>query len=260
MATPKGYKVDTKRSIAIGTRQDIEAPALEHAYREDTPSPNDPVDATIYRNVLPTELGYYSAFGIIGIGAVPNYSGSYQYTIGNNLQEAFKAAPKQDILWLETGSLHRVGVGVGEDGIWLIAPSLSFAESEEAELDYRNYVENWYKILPKKFEAGVRYLWTSCVIDGVVYAYRQGDDHIYIIGDFTLRDKEGATTVWENSYLQLKIQTAVPTFLNMEGQMGIFRADNRLGFWDSDNAIAWSSALDKMDFKPDVTTFAGITM
>lgn len=260
MATPKGFKIDVSRSIVIGTRKDVEAWPLEHSYREDAPSEFERVEATNYRNVLPTDLGYSSAFGLIEIGRVPNYPNTYQYTVGSNLQEAFKAAPKQEILWIETGSLDRVGVCLGEDGIWLIAPSMTFDEAGKAGLDYSSYVEHWHKVVPKQFDVGVRYLWTTCVIDGVIYAYRQGDEHLYIIGDYTLRDRENATTVvWENEYLQLKIQTAVPTFLNMEGQMGLFKADNRLGFWDSDNAIAWSSALDKLDFKPDVTTFAGIT-
>ena len=48
-----------------------------------------------------------------------------------------------------------------------------------------------------------------------------------------------------------------PTFLNMDGQQGIFKAGSRLGFWDSENSTAWSSIDDYRDFKPSVTTLAG---
>jgi hypothetical protein len=49
----------------------------------------------------------------------------------------------------------------------------------------------------------------------------------------------------------------VPTFLNMAGQQGIFRAGQRLGFWDSENSIAWSTIDDFTDFTPSIQTLAG---
>lgn len=48
-----------------------------------------------------------------------------------------------------------------------------------------------------------------------------------------------------------------PTFLNMAGQLGIFRAGIRLGFWDSENSIAWSSIDDLSEFTPSIETLAG---
>ena len=51
----------------------------------------------------------------------------------------------------------------------------------------------------------------------------------------------------------------VPTFLNMEGQLGIFRAGIQLGFWDSSNAVACSSVVDLFDFEPSVETLASLT-
>lgn len=50
-----------------------------------------------------------------------------------------------------------------------------------------------------------------------------------------------------------------PTFLNMAGQQGIFRAGFQLGFWDSANAVACSSVNDLMDFEPSVETLASVT-
>jgi hypothetical protein len=49
----------------------------------------------------------------------------------------------------------------------------------------------------------------------------------------------------------------VPSFLNMDGQQGLFKAGSRLGFWDSANSTAWSSIDDFSDFVPSVTTLAG---
>jgi len=51
-----------------------------------------------------------------------------------------------------------------------------------------------------------------------------------------------------------------PSFLNMAGQMGIFRAGLRLGFWDSANSVSWSSNLDLTDFTPSVENLAGNTI
>ena len=48
-----------------------------------------------------------------------------------------------------------------------------------------------------------------------------------------------------------------PSFLNMQGQQGIFSAGHRLGFWDSANSIAWSSLDDFSDFTPSIQTLAG---
>jgi len=61
------------------------------------------------------------------------------------------------------------------------------------------------------------------------------------------------------SLLPDHFQPVVPTFINMEGQMGLFKAGSRLGFWDSANAIATSNIDDFTDFKPAVKTLAGIS-
>jgi hypothetical protein len=58
----------------------------------------------------------------------------------------------------------------------------------------------------------------------------------------------------------LTITSFVPTFLNMTGQMGIFRAGLRLGMWDSANSVSWSSNLDLTNFTPSIETLAGNTI
>lgn len=51
--------------------------------------------------------------------------------------------------------------------------------------------------------------------------------------------------------------TVTPLFLNMAGQHGIFKAGIRLGFWDSENSVSWSSIDDFSDFTPSIETLAG---
>lgn len=51
--------------------------------------------------------------------------------------------------------------------------------------------------------------------------------------------------------------TVTPIFLNMAGQHGIFKAGIRLGFWDSENSVSWSSIDDFSDFTPSIETLAG---
>ena len=88
----------------------------------------------------------------------------------------------------------------------------------------------------------VHYEWTYCVINNELYMYRQGGSKVYKIED----------VIGDVKVLELS-----PNFLNMEGQVGIFKAGGRLGFWDSDNSFSWSSVDDYMDFEPSVTTLAG---
>lgn len=67
---------------------------------------------------------------------------------------------------------------------------------------------------------------------------------------------------WGTAYLDddLVIRGFTPSFLNMAGQMGIFRAGLRLGFWDSSNSVSWSSNLDLSDFTPSLENLAGNTI
>lgn len=83
--------------------------------------------------------------------------------------------------------------------------------------------------------------WTTCVINDRLYVYRQGDPkYYYFAKTFT-----GADVV-----------EVIPTFLYMPGQIGIFKAGGRLGFWDNENSVAWSNFDDHGDFTPSITTLA----
>lgn len=81
--------------------------------------------------------------------------------------------------------------------------------------------------------------YTWCVIENNLYIYRQGHTHVVKI------DFDGT------------VSTFIPSFLNMAGQLGIFRANGRLGFWDSANSTSWSSALDLTDFTPSIENMVG---
>ena len=81
--------------------------------------------------------------------------------------------------------------------------------------------------------------WTWCIIENILYMYRQANTVVYkVIANGTL-------------------SSFTPSFLTMAGQMGIFRANGRLGFWDSANSVSWSSVLDHTDFTPSLETLAG---
>lgn len=65
-----------------------------------------------------------------------------------------------------------------------------------------------------------------------------------------------ATAPSTGQYMYLPYERT-PTFLNMAGQHGIFKAGMRLGFFDSENSVAWSSLDDLSDFTPSLETLAG---
>lgn len=85
-----------------------------------------------------------------------------------------------------------------------------------------------------------QYTWT--VIENTLYIYRQGAANVLKVLD------------------DLTYTLITPTFLNMAGQMGIFKANGSLAFWDSENSIAWSNVFDLTDFEPSVENLVGNTI
>jgi hypothetical protein len=84
--------------------------------------------------------------------------------------------------------------------------------------------------------------YTWCVIENNLYIYRQGHTHVIKIDDAHV------------------ITQFIPSFLNMSGQIGMFRGNGRLCFWDSENSVAWSSAFDLTDFTPSIENMVGNTI
>lgn len=89
---------------------------------------------------------------------------------------------------------------------------------------------------------GAHYPWTTCVIDDRLYAYQERGAKYYVF-----------TKVFNG----IDVVEVTPNFLNMPEQLGIFKAGGRLGFWDSENSVAWSNFDDHSDFTPSITTLAG---
>lgn len=119
-------------------------------------------------------------------------------------------------------------IALCSDGIWL----------------YDATATTWTKVQALTDNSGISQYdeWTYSVIENNLYMYRQGNSVVY-------------------KYTQAGVLTNfAPTFLNMAGQVGIFRARGRLGFWDSANSIAWSAADDLTNCTPSLETLAGNTI
>ena len=121
-------------------------------------------------------------------------------------------------------------IALTESGIWIKKANVTGA-----------WVQALAMTVP--LEPTTHYEWTYVVISNNLYVYKQSyASYQKIVSDVT----DGVV-----------ITSHVPNTLNMAGQMGIFRAGGRLGFWDSDDSIAWSNQDDYEDFEPSITTFAG---
>jgi hypothetical protein len=93
----------------------------------------------------------------------------------------------------------------------------------------------------------IHYDWTYVIISDELYCYMQGKGTYQKI----------VSSATAPGYI---LSSVAPTFLNMAGQMGIFQAGGRLGFWDSADSVAWSNLDDLGDFEPSIETLAGNTL
>ena len=94
-------------------------------------------------------------------------------------------------------------------------------------------------------DPNAHYPWTYSVLNDDLYCYQQNKPNYQKIVSAV---GPGVT-----------VTSFVPNTLNMTAQMGIFRAGGRLGFWDSDDSIAWSSLDNYQDFVTSIQTQAGAT-
>jgi len=163
-------------------------------------------------NFLPTSYGYRSYFGTKAI-----------------LTAIALITSKVDkVICYQLNTYVNKLIALCSDGIWI----------------YDAVGTTWTKVQALTDNSGSSQYdeWTYCVIENVLYLYRQGNSVVYKYSF------AGALTNF------------APTFLNMTGQMGIFRARGRLGFWDSANSISWSSSSDLTDFTPSLENLAGNTI
>lgn len=232
------FIVDLRKSMIIANPQHFPM-NMEKTAKEDSPVESYPIICYDAKNVIPTAFGYKSFF-----------EESTRINIGN-LAGKFV----QEIFTYQTADMDNVQFALCEDGIYV-----AFATTP-AGIPWSRIVD-----LSATVVAGVRKLWTVAVIANVVYLYQAGQPKFWAIVDLAKYAQAatpsliaGATRsqVWTG--FGLGLISYIPSFLNMAGQIGLFRADNRLGFWDSDGSVGWSSSVAIEDFKPDAKTFAGST-
>lgn len=237
----KSWIIDTKESMLIVDEQAFPI-NLGTTTREDLPEGSFRLLAYNGKNILPTALGYRNFF-----------SDSTLMTA-----EALPSEHCQVLLAYQTPTTLTQLFALCEQGMFMI--------------DATNPAATWNHIYDSGYdpEDEVRHQWSWAVVANKLCAYQQGMEEYVVISDLASVNNmlsqatagfpdADLTKIFEsipNAWGILEVQ---PTFLNMGGQIGLFRANNRLGFWDSDNATAWSSATQIFDFVPSTETFAGIT-
>lgn len=234
----KSWLIDTKQSMIVVDPKEFPV-GLGQTTREDYPT--ESVGVLLYegKNILPTPFGYQSFFDQSATLNVGNLAGRL-------IQKTFV---------YQSAQLSQVLVALCEDGIYVANGTISESSPWSRVVD-----------LSAGVVADVRRLWTTAVIGNRVFCYMQGQPKIWA---FVTPDvyTEAASPSPISDATRAQVWTAwgaglvsyIPNFINLAGQIGIFRADNRLGMWDSANAVAWSSANYIEDFKPSAQTFAGVT-
>lgn len=200
---------------------------------EDRPEQAKPIVPFEGYNFMPTAYGYKSYFGItskLDIDALPS---QVDY-----------------ILILQSNTFINKAIALCDDGIWSKEANATGAWVHDVSLD-----------IPA---AGVHYDWSYCFLDNDFFCYRSTSDGYYRHSSMPRTVTEGEIasalpTVLDPTTVHPAdtFYKVIPTFLNMAGQMGMFKAGSRLGFWDSANSISWSSIDDYAEFTPAVLTQAG---
>lgn len=185
-------------------------PMTEHATQaEDAPEQRFPVMPYEGYNFMPTQFGYRSYFG---------FNSYLDDDIPSSCDQviAFQQSNYQNMLlaFCKDGIYQKMGVSPFTQIISATVPS----------------------------DAPVYKLWTWCVIEDVLYIYREGEDHVSTIS------RDGTVSSFAPS----------GSVINMAGQIGIFKAGGRLAFWDSDDAFSWSAYTDRTDFLPQIATQANV--
>lgn len=156
----------------------------------------------------------------------------YRSYFGTNAKLDIEALddPKltREVFVFQKADLTNMVIALRDDGIW--------TKQGESSGDWTQ------QIVLTPATAPVLQEWSMVIIQNVLIVYRQGDSVVY-----------------ECKAPDYVFTEQTPTFINMAGQLGIFKAGGRLGFWDSANAIGWSALENKYDVTPDIGTGANIT-
>lgn len=211
--------IDIRRSYIPKDPNAFEA-TYHDTQAEDSPEPRIPVVPYDGYNFMPTPQGYASFFGINSALEI------------DTLVASGGTGNVDDLFMIQTNTFQNILVAFCDDGIWTKSAAATGVWAHTIELD------------PPDDPETTHLLWSKCVIENTVYAYRQGEANVYQAGP-------------ANNFL---FEGFVPSFLNMAGQLGIFKAGGRLGFWDSENSTAWAALGDPTDVVPDLETLAGNTI
>lgn len=215
---------------------------LSRTGREDAPETMFPILAYDGQNILPTPWGYRSYFA------------TNEKLLKDSVARLLSNVRCENIFWYQSAQLDNVLVALASDGIYIT--------NTDTDVDWIKVVD----LVASDTNPLVRKQWSFCTINNITFMYLQGTSAFYGLVD-SARYAEaatptiitGATVSQVATHWNVGVLSYTPTFLNMAGQLGIFKAGNRLGFWDSDTSVSWSSALYVEDFTPSVTTLAGFS-
>ncbi len=166
-----------------------------------------------------------------GYNFLPTSYGYKSYFGTNQLVGIDALAARVDYVFIyQNLAFENVLIALCDTGIWTKVGSISGA---------------WINSVPiiPNINPNVHMEWTFTIIANVLYAYQQGQPSYQKIVSAI---PAGVT-----------ITSIVPNFLNMAAQLGAFRANGRLAFWDSDDSISWANLDDFADFEPSLETLAG---
>lgn len=213
--------IDVSRSFFVTDPKSV-FENLRYTPQEDNPEKSPPIVAYEGYNFIPTSYGYRSYFGA-----------------NSKLQIDTLTSRCDELFIYQLGNYKNIIIALCEDGLWYTA-STTLAGAD--------WIHGITLTVPA---VGVYKEWTYCIIENNLYIYRQGEPTYWKVTPI------GFVVVPAPLGITLTITAVTPTFLNMAGQLGIFRANASLGFWDSMNSISWSSPLAHNDFIPSLTTLAG---
>lgn len=187
---------------------------------EDAPELRVPVIPYKGWNFLPTSNGYKSFFGA-----------NSKINIGTLVPN------KADAIFIfQSNTYENVLIALCDTGIWIKKATV---------------IGSWIQLVTLTAPVdGIYYEWTYCVIKNKLYAFRNNGTAYYKI--------ESDPAVVDNQGVICTTVSAV-SFITLTSQLGMFRLGSRLGFWDANNAVSWSSPDDYTDFKPAVLTGANVT-
>lgn len=135
--------------------------------------------------------------------------------------------------------------------IWLIAMALDGIWKLEVSTPGSSWEQLAPPQLPLITDTGIFLPWSYAIIENKLFMYQANCSILFRLQPTSFTTQAGQVTLADN------LTQEVPTFLNMAGQIAIFKAGSRLGFFDSLNSIAWSTIDSFTDFTPSILGAAG---